>query len=663
MAITTPSTDIKTLPGLKSLWAETKGDREICIAILDGAVDRSHPCLREAQLSVLKTLSSNTEGGTASEHGTEVASIIFGQHNSAVSGIAPNCRGLILPIFSDGIDGSIVPCSQIDLARAITNAVEQGANIINISGGQLTTSKEAGHLLTRAVQLCSERNVVIVAAAGNDGCQCLHLPAAISTVLAVGATNAKRLPLNFSNWGDAYQTQGILALGENITAAIPGGGTVLRSGTSFATAIVSGIIALLLSLQIKQGKPDPQAVRAAILESALPCDRQKVADCSRYLAGILNLAGAIALITKPQTGVKTLSNRVAEETLQSVEAVTQEQLSPTSPIITSENVNPAAVSRESSLIAAPGNTMMVKPISTATISENTINVPNILPSGAGADCSCGGGLPPQLLYAIGTIDYDFGTTARRDSLVQDGRVSTGTPWNPNDPMELLDNLEQQPWEASSLIWTLNQEQTPIYAILPSGAYASKGYELLRQFLREQLTEGVERVSIPGITGGSVRLLSGVVVPVIIPSVRGMYSWSTTALTNSILGEPPESEAEQTQSYEQRAEGITNFLDRIYYELRNLGIIPQERAVNYAATNAFQIARVFEQAASENMQLDQIEVEISPLSRPESECYDVKLVFFDPEHQNQRARKVYRFTVDVSDVVPVTVGRVRSWSIY
>ena len=298
-----------------------------------------------------------------------------------------------------------------------------------------------------------------------------------------------------------------------------------------------------------------------------------------------------------------------------------------------------------------------------SLGEKVMEHSLVLPSGADAECSCSGGLATQLLYAIGTINYDFGTTARRDSLVQDGRVSADTAWNPDDPMELLDNLEQQPWEASSLIWTLNQEQTPIYAIMPSGAYASKGYELLRQFLREQLTEGVERVSIPGITGGSVRLLSGVVVPVIIPSVRGMYSWSTTALTNSILGEPPESEAEQTQSYEQRAEGITNFLDRIYYELRNLGIIPQERAVNYAATNAFQISRVFEQAASENMQLDQIEVEISPLSRPESECYDVKLVFFDPEHQNQRARKVYRFTVDVSDVVPVTVGRVRSWSIY
>jgi hypothetical protein len=47
-------------------------------------------------------------------------------------------------------------------------------------------------------------------------------------------------------------------------------------------------------------------------------------------------------------------------------------------------------------------------------------------------------------------------------------------------------------------------------------------------------------------------------------------------------------------------------------------------------------------------------------RPDSDCWDVKLHFFFPARQVQTVRKVYRFTVDVSDVVPVTVGPVRSW---
>jgi hypothetical protein len=86
-------------------------------------------------------------------------------------------------------------------------------------------------------------------------------------------------------------------------------------------------------------------------------------------------------------------------------------------------------------------------------------------------------------------------------------------------------------------------------------------------------------------------------------------------------------------------------------------------MNYAATNAFQVARVFESAIGEALELDGIAVEPSPICRPGSDCWDVKLTFFDPTKRLQRARKVYRFTIDVSDVVPVTVGVVRSWSVY
>ncbi len=48
-------------------------------------------------------------------------------------------------------------------------------------------------------------------------------------------------------------------------------------------------------------------------------------------------------------------------------------------------------------------------------------------------------------------------------------------------------------------------------------------------------------------------------------------------------------------------------------------------------------------------------------RINSDCWDVKLKFFDPEN-GSRARKVYLFTIDVSDRIPVTLGQVRSWSV-
>lgn len=57
----------------------------------------------------------------------------------------------------------------------------------------------------------------------------------------------------------------------------------------------------------------------------------------------------------------------------------------------------------------------------------------------------------------------------------------------------------------------------------------------------------------------------------------------------------------------------------------------------------------------------IEVEKSPFCRINSDCWDVKLKFFDPEN-GRRARKVYLFTIDVSDRIPVTLGQIRSWSV-
>ena len=286
--------------GLSSLWAESIGDPGICIAVLDGPVDVSHPCFNGAKLTSLPTLAAGAVAqGLASQHGTHVASVIFGQHGSPVRGIAPGCRGLIIPVFENGPDGSLVSCSQIDLARAITQAVEQGAHVINISGGERAASADPHPLLANAIRLCADNAVLIVAAAGNDGCPCLQVPAAVASTLAVGAMDAQGLPLDSSNWGEAYQTQGILAPGEQILGAVPGSGVTAKSGTSFATPVVSGLVGLLLSIQLQRDEsPDPYAVRAAILESAFPCVPHEAVDCRRYLVGSLNIHGAFIHVAK-----------------------------------------------------------------------------------------------------------------------------------------------------------------------------------------------------------------------------------------------------------------------------------------------------------------------------------------------------------------------------
>jgi hypothetical protein len=142
----------------------------------------------------------------------------------------------------------------------------------------------------------------------------------------------------------------------------------------------------------------------------------------------------------------------------------------------------------------------------------------------------------------------------------------------------------------------------------------------------------------------------------------MYSWTTDALVRAAVGEPPPATAPVAQGieYTQKLQAVRGFLHWVYFELRTLGITAEERALNFAGTNAFQIQSIFESAIQDAMELDSIDIERSQICRPDSDCWDVKVSFFYPKREVQSVRKAYRFTVDVSDVVPVMVGPVRSW---
>ncbi|HEX7635372.1 MAG TPA: hypothetical protein VF427_08850, partial [Noviherbaspirillum sp.] len=259
--------------------------------------------------------------------------------------------------------------------------------------------------------------------------------------------------------------------------------------------------------------------------------------------------------------------------------------------------------------------------------------------------------------ALGTLNFDFGTEARRDSFTQ-AMPDAGN--NPNVPQMMVDYLLENPYEAQSLIWTLNLDVTPIYAIVPDGAYSNIAYDRLISALQGKIAGTVEMMSVPGVITGSVRLMSGQVVPTISPSLRGIYSWAVSSMIESVLGTRPETNAELQEKYDIESAGLRSFLSRIYYDLRNLGITPADRALNYSATNAFQVAQVIESATNGRLELDTVNVKKSPICRPDSECYDVELKFFNPLNTNI-ANKIYRFTVDVSDIIPVTVGEVRAWS--
>lgn len=143
------------------------------------------------------------------------------------------------------------------------------------------------------------------------------------------------------------------------------------------------------------------------------------------------------------------------------------------------------------------------------------------------------------------------------------------------------------------------------------------------------------------------------------NTRGMYAWKINNLVEAAL-QSVASQAPQADEIAMR-KSLTSFLNRVYFDFQNLGKTSKDRALNFLVTNTFQAASSFAAAVSTGMQLDNIEVEKSPFCRINSDCWDVILKFFDPEN-GRRAKKVYRFTVDVSDRIPVTLGEVRSWSV-
>ena len=607
-------------PGLERLWEETLGDPSVCIAILDGPVDLQHPSLSNANLNLVDTLVDPTcDNGPSCQHGTQISSCIFGDHSGPVKGIAPNCRGIILPIYSSDPVDRRLHCSQVDLARAILRSLEEGANVINISGGQYAASGTAHPILADAVRTCFERDVLIVAAAGNDGCDCLHIPAALPAVLAVGAMNHFGHPLDQTNWGHLYRTQGLLAPGENILTATAGGGVALSTGTSFATAHVSGVIALLMSFLLKHGKKvSPHSIRAALLRTAIGCNTTPLSDCDRTMVGRIDVIGCITELLK---GAATMIIPSALEQTQ--------------------------LASDSSPLRIPD-----KPETCATTAQR------IEPSGCGCGATTQKPSPPQLVFAIGQIGIDLGSEARRDSLSQSMAPESA---NPADPIQLLAHLEKAPWDAAAIIWTLQLDSIPIYAIKPQGPFALDAYLKLRHFLADQIKEGAERVSIPGVVIGTIKLANGQAIPAIAPELRGMRNWTTSRLLPAIFGPAPDQKDTNAFSlHSQKLLAGREFLEKAYFELRNLGMTSQERAINYAATNAYNLDEIVNATIKDESVLDNIQVERSPICRPESDCWDVRLNFFYPKREANAARRAFRFTVDVSDIVPVSIGAVQSW---
>jgi subtilisin family serine protease len=162
-------------------------------------------------------------------HGTEVVGVIHL--------VAPTAR--ILPLKAFHADGT---ANLSDILRAIYFAVQNNANVINMSFDLSTNSQE----LTNAINFAASHNVVSVASSGNDGLQEVVYPAALKNVMGVASTNYFDQRSSFSNYGN--QVVWVAAPGENIVTTYPFGTYAASSGTSFSSPFVSGTASLLINL-------------------------------------------------------------------------------------------------------------------------------------------------------------------------------------------------------------------------------------------------------------------------------------------------------------------------------------------------------------------------------------------------------------------------------
>lgn len=602
-------------------------------------------------------------------HATGIFGTMFGQPGSPVEGVAPYCTVINIPLFETiTTDEALSP---LNLAHALNLARELGVHIIHCAAGYPNQTGFAHEMIQKAVQQCQANNILIVAPAGNDKEECRSIPAVLPNVLAVGMMKDNGQPASYRNWGGQYQPQGILAPGENIIAAQPGTDEPTRqTGTPLAAPLMTGLSALLMSSQLQRGEqPNAEAVRLAWLHSALPCELDTIEEPKRCLAGQLNLPGAYHYLTgQSLPGVQLSTIMPPTITLPTANRLALGLVEP-APM----HASTPSLKATPSLEAMPILTAAVpvsQPTSLSADSAAASSAPVAPPAPALAAATVTPSAVSNKVYALGTIGYDFGTEARRDTFKQKMPAinSDGTivPANPYDARQMVNYLEQNPTAAKLLIWTLNLDSKPIYVVEPKRAFASDIYETLIQMLAGQAQEKnsedyIERVSIPGrLQKKTVDLFSGQVLPVvIIENARGMYGWQVNDLVLSALATVGDRIPAATDEVMQRS--LNSFLQRIYFELGNLGQLARERALNFAATNAFQAASTFAEAIALGMQLDTIKVEKSPFCRIYSECWDVILTFSDPENSH-RSKKVFRFTIDVKDTVPVTLGGIRSWSI-
>lgn len=246
---TIPSEVIKGTPWslrrvlLDQLWQHTRGEG-VTVAVIDTGVDDRNPQLAGAVDARRGRDFIGAKGdGTFDPvgHGTKVAGIIAARpaKGTGFVGIAPGATILPIRQNDDRNRGRART-----MALAIRHAVDRKARVINVSQ-DTTKPLEPDSELARAVRYAVERDVVVVASAGNggaDGRSRNTYPAALPGVLAVAASDRNNERAPFSQPGGFV---GVAAPGVDMVSTVPVRGQCADDGTSFSAPYVAGVAALI----------------------------------------------------------------------------------------------------------------------------------------------------------------------------------------------------------------------------------------------------------------------------------------------------------------------------------------------------------------------------------------------------------------------------------
>jgi type VII secretion-associated serine protease mycosin len=281
--------------GIRTAWGVTRG-AGVTIAVIDTGVDGSVAELRGVvvdgtDVSGLGSSNGQTPvGADGSEHGTMVASLAAGRGtgaNAGVIGSAPEASVLSISIaFGGNVD------SDAEIADAVRWATDHGADVINMSLTRNTLEWPTSW--DDAFLYAMDHDVVILAAAGNRGSGTVEVgaPATMPGVLTVAGVDRNGV----SSWDASAQgiTIGVSAPSEDLVGVVPGGGHVTWSGTSGATPIVAGIVAL-----VRAAHPELDAANVIQRVVATARDAGPTGSDFTYGYGLVDAAAAVSAQVAP----------------------------------------------------------------------------------------------------------------------------------------------------------------------------------------------------------------------------------------------------------------------------------------------------------------------------------------------------------------------------